>query len=115
MPAWPGTLPALWTANGYREQDADNVIRSAPDVGPPKRRRRSTAAMRRIDCVVDLTDTQRATLKAFYAQDCAHGALSFTRIDAHGTSRTFYFEAPPAYSYAGYDWWQAELVLGEKY
>ena len=115
MAAWPGTLPALWTADGYQERDADNIIKSAPDVGPSKRRRRSTAAVRRVECVVDLTDAQRATLRTFYAQTCAHGALSFTRTDAHGTVRTFYFDAPPQYSYLSYDWWQARLMLEEKY
>jgi hypothetical protein len=115
MAAWPGTLPDLWSADGFEEQDADNVIVSPNEVGPPKRRRRSTAAMRTVRAGIDLTEAEYVIMRSFYESDCAHGAVSFTKDDAHGTERTFYFKRPPRYAYTGFNWWRVELELEERY
>lgn len=115
MATWPITLPALWHADSFQESDADNLIRSPVDMGPAKRRRRTTAAERFVQNTIHLTNAQYTILRNFYAQDCAHGAISFTRLDAHGVSRTFYFERPPQYEYVAYDWWNATLTLSERY
>lgn len=115
MPAWPITLPAFWGADNFQESEAENLIISPMEVGPPKRRRRSTAAMRTVQSTVHLTESQYTILRNFFTQDCAHGALSVTRTDAHGVSRTFYFERPPQYTYVGYDWWQVTLMFLERY
>lgn len=115
MATWPGTLPAFWGADNYREQEADTILKSPNDKGPPKRRRLSTAGLRSVTSTLDITEAQYEILRNFFKVDCAHGALSFTRIDAHGVSRTFYFERPVEYVYAGFDWWQATLTLSERY
>ena len=115
MAAWPGTLPAFWGADDYEEQEADNLIVSPNEYGPPKRRRRTTSGLRPVSSTIDITEAQYQILREFFITDCAHGALSFTRTDAHGTSRTFYFARPVSYTYQGYDWWSARLSLLEQY
>jgi hypothetical protein len=115
MAAWPGTLPAFWGAADYQEQEASNLLTSPNDIGPPKRRRRTTAGVRGVMSTVDLTEAQYQIMRTFFIVDCAHGALSFTRTDAHGTMRTYNFERPISYTYQGYDWWQARLILSERY
>ncbi len=90
MPAtWPGTLPQS-PIHGWSERKLPNVVDSDTDAGPSKRRRRFTAAVRRITLSVWLTLDQRATLEGFHTATLSDGSLPFDWVHpATGTSHSF--------------------------
>lgn len=113
MPAWPSTLPQLVLTDGYQEQFADVVLRTEMDAGPAKQRRRLTAGVRPIRCVLLCTTAQVATLQSFYNFDLAGGALSFDwvtpRTEAAAVLR---FTAPPEIvPEPGAQYWRIGLAL----
>ena len=113
MANWPASLPQF-SGDDYGEQDADNVLRSPTDVGPPKARRVSTAGPRIVTGSLDLTDAQVVTLQNFFKNDLLEGSLAFTRTNVHGASKSCRFLAPPRYNYAGFDWWSAAIQIEER-
>lgn len=95
--AWPGTLPAA-PKYGFAEKRQTNIAFFAPDVGPPKMRRRSTAV-----CVVctanfEMTDAQLVDFNTFFETTLADGTLPYTwNHPRTGVSYTWAFspsEAP---------------------
>lgn len=78
LATWPVGLPTDPMSQGYDEQLGDNVIRTAMDVGPPKKRPRSSAAVKPVSVTFDLTRAQVATLQAFYEATLGQGSLNFT-------------------------------------
>jgi hypothetical protein len=94
--AWPVNLPTAVLEEGYSEARPDNVIRSPMDVGPPKVRRRTTAAVYPLFFSQQLTTAQVATLVTFYDSTLAHGSLSFTLEHPRtGGEVEAMFAAPP--------------------
>ena len=75
MPAWPATLPQSPLLDSYSEEAGDNVIRSPMDMGPPKRRRRFTARVDKLNLSYVMTTAQFATFETFWRTDLADGAL----------------------------------------
>ena len=99
MADWPATLPAFVSKDSLDEAFPDMTIRTGMDVGPPKMRRRTTAAVRPIACSQVLTAAQVADLDAFYSSTLAGGSLAFTWV--HPRTRaaaTLRFTAPPRVS-----------------
>lgn len=94
MPAWPATLPqapASWS-----EQARSNVVRTQPDSGPVKRRRRFTKAMKSARMDFLLTIEQRDTLKTFFETTLDDGLSSFTFTHPWSAdSKTMWFAEPP--------------------
>lgn len=113
MAAWPGTLPDFFQVAGFVEIGANNIIRSAVDVGPEKVRRRTITNVRRHTGSMWLTAAQYTILRDFFENTHEYGALSFTMDDAHGTNRTFRFIVPPRYTTVGPNNWQVKLDLEE--
>lgn len=114
MAEWPATLPDNFMAQGYTESPGQNVLETPMEVGPPKRRRRSTAARRPITGKMHMTDAQVEILDAFYEDDCGSGALPFTWTHPRtGAAATFYFKAqtPPKYANIGGDEWEVSIEL----
>jgi hypothetical protein len=110
--AWPAGLPAFVLEDDYAEAWADNVIRTPMDVGPPKVRRRSTAAPRRTGCSQLLTTAQVATLKTYYDTTTAYGSLSFEFTDPRtGSTLEARFLSPPAIRPAAPGYWRAAYSL----
>lgn len=78
MPAWPATLPQSPLLDGYSEEAGDNVLRSQPEMGPPKTRRRFTARIDRLNLSYVMTTAQLGIFEAFWRTDLADGALPIT-------------------------------------
>lgn len=97
-PTWPATIPQTPIYGGFTEQRQPNNAGFAPEVGPPKSRRRSTAVGVPTSATFEMTTAQVATFDTFFETTLADGSLSFTW--AHpltGVSYTWMFapgEAP---------------------
>lgn len=99
MPTWPGSLPQLVSARGYRESPPENSIRSPMDGGVAKVRRRTTAGVRLIKCQLDLTLAQVETLDVFYDSTLQSGSLAFDWVDPRNqAAASFRFLRPPEYA-----------------
>lgn len=100
---WPSAgVPnkPLW--NTYSEQLRDFNSEFQPDVGPPSRWPRSSAAMLEASWRLRLDAAQRLALLAFYVTTCKGGALPFTLDDPQdGTSYTWFWTSPPTINSVG--------------
>lgn len=97
MPEWPTDLPFFTSRPGYqRSGPQGHILRSEMDVGPPKRRRRTSAAPEAFSGKIErLTQVQLATFKQFYRVTLGGGALSFDAADPMtGETRTYAFDGP---------------------
>jgi hypothetical protein len=74
---WPATLPQCPILNGFSEQRQRNLAAFQPDVGPPKARRRSTAASVRTNVAFRMTNTQILAFNTFFETTLADGSLPF--------------------------------------
>jgi hypothetical protein len=118
MSDWPVTLPQDWLLEGAAGAIGDNTLRSQPDVGPAKLRRRSTARPDTWSGDMIMTATQYGILDGFYKTTCAGGSLPFTKTHpVTGSSKNYQFIGPPSYrpsgSYAanGEQYWLVTLNL----
>jgi len=94
MPSWPTTLPDFALQQGYAEGFRKTVQRSQMSSGATKRRKRFTDGPKTIDIVVPLTNAEADIFIAFYQDDLADGALSFTKTHPRlGTTETFVFRS----------------------
>ena len=112
MPTWPGTLPQNFSADGYDESPPDNVIRSQPDTGPAKIRRRTTANVRPYKTTLRFTAAQMTTFETFYVTTLVSGSLAFDWNEPRsGSVKSFRFVSPPKYQARGGDFWNVGLDL----
>lgn len=96
--AWPGGLPTVPERAGYARRPKPAVIAFGTEVGPGKRRRRSTVRQILVECVLSLSLAQRATFETFFRDTVADGSLPFTMVDpVDGSSRTWLFDASEPY------------------
>jgi hypothetical protein len=96
MAVWPGALPDRFLVNGYREAMPESTIRTQMDAGPPKLRRRYTAAYRPIQGRIECNASQLAALDTFFVTTCANGALPFDWINSRtGAAATFQWRGAP--------------------
>lgn len=79
--AWPATLPQYLLADGYSEAKGDGRLRSQPDIGPAKVRRRTSAMPGPLRGRMKMSGAQRAILDAFVETTLANGVLPFTFPD----------------------------------
>jgi len=115
---WPETLPQFVLQQGLSETLPDTTVASEMDAGPAKIRRRHSAGVENISCVVALkkdgvTD-QVQILKDFYNNTLAGGSLPFDWI--HPSSQaavTFRFKPkkPPQIRLIRGTIWHAQLEL----
>lgn len=110
---WPTSIPDNFQVGGYSETGSDNLIRTAMSVGPDKVRRRTTANVRQIVGSFWLTSAQYTTLRNFFENEVAYGAVPFIKLDAHGINRLFRFSKPPVYTPNGPNNWQVRVELEE--
>lgn len=97
MADWPAGIPWEFLTDGASGAFGDNTLRSSMDVGPPKLRRRSTAAPDRFVGDILVTLTQYGTLETFYKTTLGYGALPFDGTHPiTGAAAEMQFMAPPA-------------------
>jgi hypothetical protein len=83
--AWPSTISQKLSREGYGEEPFDNTIKSTPDQGVPKIRRKYTGKMRSVRGSIWLDDDSAYnTYMTFYYTEAAEGAAYFTFDDQHG-------------------------------
>ena len=97
MVAWPSaTIPNSIVHDGFSMTLADNVIQSQPDIGPPKRRRRTTANVIPITRKFLLDGTQYTAFDSFYENDLESGSLPFDWVHPMtGAAVSCAFKSPP--------------------
>ncbi|MEN6535653.1 MAG: hypothetical protein ABFD89_18460 [Bryobacteraceae bacterium] len=78
--AWPATLPQCFIV-GYSDGEGDGLIETAPDIGPPISRPRSTAVVRPLSGAMRMTRAQIAILSAFFRTTLLRGSLPFSFTD----------------------------------
>ncbi len=112
MPTWPDTLPAAPLLESFHETTPDSTIRTEMDAGPAKLRRRTTAAVRRMNVGYLLSKAQVATLEDFYLTTLQGGTIPFTfthpRTDDAVSCR---FVQPPEYGANNGNYFKAALEL----
>jgi hypothetical protein len=95
---WPSGLPQYPLSDGFNEAIQDGTIRSRPDIGAEKVRRRFTALAVRLSIKYQLTASEKAILDSFYKTTTRGGTLRFDwphPVDGTVEAR---FAAPPSYS-----------------
>lgn len=82
MADWPAAVPQNTARDGFTLSGPVNaVVSTQMDIGPPKRRARTTAAMRNASVTWALwTDAQLDAFEAWFSDDLMMGALSFTML-----------------------------------
>lgn len=76
----------------------DARLRSAVDHGPPKMRRRFTAAIRTWSFTILVTGTEKDALEYFYTTTLSEGVTAFDWTDESGAAESFRFARPPTFS-----------------
>lgn len=75
---WPTGLPQRPLLDGYKEVPPKTSISTQMDVGPPKRRKRTTAGTRRFSVTYMMTKNEVDTLfDPFYLNTTEMGVLPF--------------------------------------
>lgn len=63
---WPAGLPQRFERQGYKDSPADNRVVTETDIGPPKKRRRSTIGIKTMSGTMKMTAAQLEDLEEFY-------------------------------------------------
>ena len=79
--AYPITLPILPLAQGFQKQREDNRLAFQPEIGPPKRRRRTFMSMYLMPMTIQMTTSELAIFEAWYDDDLSEGTYQFTFTD----------------------------------
>lgn len=114
MAVWPVTLPDDFLLAAYSETAPDNIISSEMEIGPPKTRRRSTSATRKISGNIILTTAQVATHDTFFTTTLYDGAEPFdwTNQRTGSTVEVMYVpHSPPVYTPLGNGKWNVAINL----
>lgn len=88
---WPSDLPQTPLLDGYKETPQEGSISFQPAVGPPKRRKRSSAVGANIEASFLMTDTQYDSFLTFYEATLQQGSDAITWINWRtGATATYY-------------------------
>jgi hypothetical protein len=114
MPAsWPTTVRQYALA-GITIKRETNRVEFKPEVGPAKRRRRSSLATELLNFRTRVTIDEYADLDDFFTIDLKDGTFSFMRKDPRdldGTDCEFEFVEPPAFNHIDGDYGDITLSL----
>lgn len=112
--AWPVSsgLPNYLALENANETFPDNTLRYKTDVGPPKLRRRSTAAPTIFVGSMTLNSSQTSTFETFYKTTLMYGSLPFEWV--HPRTRNaavMRFVGPPSLVPIGGIYWTLNMTL----
>ncbi len=107
---WPSTLLQRLAASDFSDTLPDNVITTAMDAGPPKRRRKTTANIRTMTGSMVMTTAEWDDLVTFF-QETVRETLPFDlpTPGADSGTVTVVFGAPPQRQYFGPGRWRVAL------
>lgn len=103
---WPSGLPQIPLQDGFNEKEGKATIDTPMDAGPPKSRRRFTAAPMPVEMQFLMTKEQKLLFQTFYRDTIASGSLRFNFTDP--TEEELYeyrIVEPPEYTAAGPQWY----------
>lgn len=111
---WPGTLPEIPLKSGLNETPQDQVLRSSPDAGPGKSRRRFTAGAKNHTVMMRMSTAQVGIFEAFFDDDLHGGSLRFELAHYRtGVTKEFKFSKPYTIAPRGGSFWNVTLPLKE--
>ncbi len=110
---WPSGVPTTVVRESFSRGAKSVVIRSENDHGPVKRRRRFTAATRKVTYVLYMTAAQLVTFENWFDDDAAGGALSFNFYDpvTEETKVHTFVETYEASHTSGFDQYRVSMKL----
>jgi hypothetical protein len=104
MPTWPSSVPFKPVLSSYQEQKQSQVLRSDMDIGPPKSRRRFTAAAVTVQLEWLWTVAQLSDFETFFETDLEGGSLPFDGVHPRtGAAAKLRFAEPYTPQYSGYE------------
>lgn len=87
LPRWPSDLPRP-DRQGFQVSVPDGRLATRPEAGPPRVRRRFSAAATPMQMTIRVDADQRARFERFWGEDLSRGSLPFLmpdwRFDGHG-------------------------------
>lgn len=108
---WPAQLQDYLNEDSFRYAFGNTVIKTEMEVGPPKRRRRSTEAIDSISCTIDMEYDDISILKNFYDTTLNGGVDSFEFTDPFTlTTKEYKFDGPPQVRPIGGRWFRVSMV-----
>jgi hypothetical protein len=81
IPVWPAELPQRVLRDGYSEQLRDGRLFTKASAGPPKTRRRYSAAVLPVTASIVVDYAAKARLERFWTEETDWGALPFIMPD----------------------------------
>lgn len=97
-PSWPSTLPQRPQSDGYERRPKSSVIAFETEVGPGKRRRRSSVRMMLVSATFRIDGSQLSTFETFFRSTLADGTLVFQWADpVDGGSYLWQFDKSEPY------------------
>lgn len=111
MTVWPSNIPDDYERRGFQETLPNNVVKTAMDAGPPKRRRTFTAGVSYIKGTIIMTDSEFDDLETFYYDTLKEtGEFDFIHPRTEATVVAV-FNEPPGLSYFGTGEWRVSVSL----
>lgn len=96
--SWPASLPPLPNRQGFRRRPKSRILGFDTDVGPGKRRLRSSILIRLHDVPFTMTWAQRSAFETWFVATISSGVSSFTWVDpVTSTSTRWRFDKDAPY------------------
>lgn len=113
LPIWPLTKRVM--QSGFTYTFADGRLKTAMENGPPKSRRRFSAAVRLVSAQYEGTLAEMTALETFWDVDTVGGSLPFQMPDqmrvAAPAWTVMFGDSPPQVSSVGGDAYRASFSL----
>lgn len=110
--AWPGTVNQDTQRQGYSETPDTNIASFAPEVGPPKTRRRMSISTDTLTIVLLMTAAEYANFLTFFRATLSDGTQPFTFTHPRTQSSVaFRFVGAPKMQALGPDLFSVSMTM----